>query len=444
MPQTKINSTGILADVSHVYLQQTTTLQNVLHFLFLRRKPSSNHLSLVYGEDATRDATVEQGGGQAERHHLYLMRGRIVSLHRLVRVAHLFFYCVGLFPTWAAFSPLPDHIIIPSTNKSSSSGALRSSTSTRLEMMRLPAAKALITKAIAIGAPAYNEGNIDECAQIYQATALQVVQSNSLPKFLQVNLQQTLLMAAQQSSIDAAWAFRGQFDTILEYQEPITPFSPSSSRFKDLSLKQPFTNKVMFLNDPVVVNDNVMGGRSMCLWDETSNTFRGMTSLANNGGFASLRWRFKTTQNWNHAKGIYIRVQSQSKPMEHTFRLLLKDELCEQKVRGANYKVTFACPPRDPLQTTTTIIQPTMALKQIINANNDGADDNSSIIYIPFTAFGEMEQRGRKVMLSPTPTSPPGPIFLNIGAVTEIGIMAIKPTVVGDFELTIEDWGLFV
>ena len=369
-----------------------------------------------------------------------------MSLHHFVLVAHLVFICLGLFPTWAAFSPLPDHNIIPSTNKSSSSEALRSLTSTRLEMMRLPAAKALITKAIAIGAPAYNEGNIDECAQVYQATALQVVQSNVLPNFLQVNLQQTLLMAAQQSSIDAAWAFRGQFDTILEYQEPITPFSPSSSRFKDLSLKQPFTNKIMFLNDPVVVNDNVMGGRSMCQWDETSNTFRGMTSLANNGGFASLRWRFKTTQNWNHAKGIYIRVQSQSKPMEHTFRLLLKDELCEQKVRGANYKVTFACPPQDPIQTTTTTIHPTKALKQITNAKNDDDDagDNSRIIYIPFTAFGEMEQRGRKVMLSPTPTSPPGPIYLNIGAVTEIGIMAIKPTVVGDFELTIQDWGLFV
>ena len=315
--------------------------------------------------------------------------------------------------------------------------------STRLEMMRLPAAKALITKAIAIGAPAYNEGNIDECAQIYQTTALQVVQFNVLPKFLQVNLQQTLLMAAQQSSVDAAWAFRGQFDIILEYQEPITPFSTSSSRFKDLSLKQPFTNKLMFLNDPVVVNDNVMGGRSMCLWDETSNTFRGMTSLANNGGFASLRWRFKATQNWNHAKGIYIRVLSQSKPMEHTFRLLLKDELCDQKVRGANYKVTFASPPQDPTQTTRKLTA-TKALNQIINDNNDDTDDNSSTIYIPFTAFGEMEQRGRKVMLSPTPTSPPGPVFLNTGAVTEIGIMAIKPTVVGDFELTIQDWGLFV
>jgi hypothetical protein len=292
-------------------------------------------------------------------------------------------------------------------------------------MMHLPSAKALITKAISIGAPAYNEGNIDECAQIYQATALKVVQSNVLPRFLQANLEQTLIMANQQSSMDAAWAFRGQFDAILEYQEPITP--ASSTRYKD-SLKQPFTNQIMFLNDPVVVNDNVMGGRSTCMWEETTKTFQGTTSLANNGGFASLRWRLKKAQNWNHATGIYIRVISHSNPLEHTFRLLLKDALCEQ-VRGANYKVSFANPTVSSTATTTK-----MAMTQI----NDSK--NAATIYIPFSAFGPMEQRGRAVMLP----SSPSPLLLNTGAVTEIGIMAIKPTVVGDFELTVQDWGLFV
>mmetsp|Transcript_318 Transcript_318/g.335 ORF Transcript_318/g.335 Transcript_318/m.335 type:complete len:229 (+) Transcript_318:3-689(+) len=44
-----------------------------------------------------------------------------------------------------------------------------------------------------------------------------------------------------------------------------------------------------------------------------------------------------------------------------------------------------------------------------------------------------MEQMGRQLS---------GPIF-NPSAVSEIGIMAIKPSVVGDFELTIPEWGLY-
>jgi len=376
---------------------------------------------------------------------------KILSLHSVV----LYFFVVRSCPSTpsglaTAFVPLNSftnnhrHHHHAVNNKST---IPTRTVSTHLDMMRLPSIKALINNAISIGAPAYNEGNIDECAQVYQAAALQVFQSNVLPQFLQTKLQQTLLMSGQQSSIDAAWAFRGQFDAILEYQEPITPItsaasSSSSSRLMD-SMKQPFTTKIMFLNDPIVVNDNVMGGRSTCLWDEETKTFEGTTSLANNGGFASLRWRLKATQNWNHAKGIYIQVKSQSKPMEHTFRLLLKDGLCEQ-VQGANYKVTFAC----PTQTSQLVrdVSTTMASSlTIFNDDDDnGSSSSSPIIYIPFSAFGEMEQRGRKVMISPSPSSPPSPLYLDTSAITEIGIMAIKPTVVGDFELTIEDWGLYI
>ena len=76
---------------------------------------------------------------------------------------------------------------------------------------------------------------------------------------------------------------------------------------------------------------------------------------------------------------------------------------CEQ-ARGANFKNVFS--------------------------NPDQTDDP---IYIPFEAFDQMEQMGRALS---------GPVF-NRGGVTELGLMAIKPTVVGEFELQIEEWGLY-
>ena len=91
---------------------------------------------------------------------------------------------------------------------------------------------------------------------------------------------------------------------------------------------------------------------------------------------------------------------------QHTFRIILKDDNCE-RVRLANYKVVFANP--DQIQD-----QP---------------------LLIPFTAFDQMEQMGNSLVGSP-PFNPMG--------VTEIGIMAIKPTVVGEFQLEFEEWGLYV
>jgi hypothetical protein len=268
----------------------------------------------------------------------------------------------------------------------------------------MQSAKSRISKAISIGAPAYNAGDIDECARVYQETALEIIDSKVLPASLQSNLEDALTTAkaGQENSKDIAWAFRGQFDTIMEYQEP---FTPSSSADKTKYTLEPFTDR-MLPNEPVIVNDNVMGGMSRGMWDATESTFRGSTSLANNGGFASLRWRMKTLQNWSYANGIYMKV-SHSQPSQHTFRILVKDDLCQQ-VRGANYKTVFS--------------------------NPDDDDDKEAVIYVPFTAFDQMEQMGRQLQAPP----------FNRGAVTEIGIMAIKPTVVGDFELTIKEWGLYV
>ena len=79
--------------------------------------------------------------------------------------------------------------------------------------------------------------------------------------------------------------------------------------------------------------------------------------------------------------------------------------MCE-RVRIANYKVVFANPQQldEPL-------------------------------FIPFTETGSMEQMGRTMQGSPN---------FNPSAVTEIGLMAIKPTVVGEFMMELENWGLYI
>lgn len=252
-------------------------------------------------------------------------------------------------------------------------------------------AKSLISNAISIGAPAYNAGDISKCARVYKETALEI--APILPQNLQTGLEATVGKKFRDAN-EEAWAFREQFDSIIDYQ---IPYMPAGSNVK----LEPFTDN-MIPSSPYVVNDNVMGGISQGEWLSTSKTFRGATSLANNGGFSSLRWRFDRIQNWSYAKGIYLKVKH-SDPSTHTFRVILKDTICEQ-VRLSNFKNDFT--------------------------NPDQTDDP---ICIPFESFDQMEQMGRRLS---------GPMF-NRAEVTELGLMAIKPTVVGEFELNIKEWGLY-
>ena len=267
-----------------------------------------------------------------------------------------------------------------------------SSSSSPTVSQQMDRAKDLISNAISIGAPAYNAGDISKCARVYKETALEI--APILPQNLQTGLEATIGKTFQDAN-EEAWAFRKQFDSIVEYQIPFAP------RVSNVTL-EPFTDK-MIPPSPIVVNDNVMGGISKGEWLSTSKIFRGATSLANNGGFSSLRWRFDRIQNWSYAKGIYLKV-NHSDPSSHTFRLILKDTTCEQ-VRLSNFKNVFA--------------------------NPNQIDDP---ICIPFKSFDEMEQMGRRLS---------GPLF-NRAEVTELGLMAIKPTVIGEFELKIEEWGLYL
>eukprot|EP00531_Pseudo-nitzschia_arenysensis_P004718 CAMPEP_0116135470 /NCGR_PEP_ID=MMETSP0329-20121206/11206_1 /TAXON_ID=697910 /ORGANISM="Pseudo-nitzschia arenysensis, Strain B593" /LENGTH=265 /DNA_ID=CAMNT_0003630269 /DNA_START=182 /DNA_END=977 /DNA_ORIENTATION=- len=261
-----------------------------------------------------------------------------------------------------------------------------SSSSSMTASQQMDRAKNLISSAISIGAPAYNAGDIPKCAQVYKETALEI--SQILPKNLQTGLEATIKRSFQDAN-EEAWAFRKQFDSIIEYQIPFVPGATNVSL-------EPFTN-TMIPVEPYVVNDNVMGGISQGGWSSTSKTFRGNTSLANNGGFSSLDGG--STESKTGLMPRVLKVKH-SEPSGHTFRLILKDTTCEQ-VRLSNFKNVFA--------------------------NPDQVDDP---ICIPFESFDQMEQMGRPLS---------GPVF-NRAQVTELGLMAIKPTVVGEFELKIEEW----
>eukprot|EP00548_Thalassiothrix_antarctica_P002057 CAMPEP_0194153348 /NCGR_PEP_ID=MMETSP0152-20130528/56137_1 /TAXON_ID=1049557 /ORGANISM="Thalassiothrix antarctica, Strain L6-D1" /LENGTH=277 /DNA_ID=CAMNT_0038858581 /DNA_START=163 /DNA_END=996 /DNA_ORIENTATION=- len=276
-----------------------------------------------------------------------------------------------------------------------SSSSRTSLTTTSLGAAELNSAKRIISQAISIGVPAYNNGDIAKCADVYEEAAKKI--TTLLPESLKKNLEESMKTLSD-TDIDAkAWALRRQFDAIVEFQPPFLPVESNNATTFETFTKQQLPN-------PVGVMDNVMGGISEGGWMAERNTFFGQTSLENNGGFSSLRWKFTNIQNWSYAKGIYLKIKH-SKPEQHTFQLILKDKNCE-RVGFANYKSVFANP--------NSIDEP---------------------ILLPFSAFNQMERMGNSLNGSPP---------LNPSIVTEIGIMAIKPSVIGNFELKVEEWGLYL
>ncbi len=271
----------------------------------------------------------------------------------------------------------------------------------------LDRAKRIIARAISIGAPAYNTGDVRKCATVYKDAAREI--SELVPP----SLRERLLLEVEKNDDDynaKAWALRRIFDSIAEHEMPYVPRLVTD---RDGIALEPFTTSEIG-DGPVGVMDGVMGGTSWGSWSPGANAFHGRISLENNGGFASLRWRLPGgPRDWSRAGGVYVRGLEHSRPGEHTFRLILKDRACE-RARLANFKATFAHPRRRSV--------------------DDGVSSSSSLLLIPFSAFDRMEQMGRVL---------PGSPALDPRSMTEIGLMAIKPTVVGEFRLEFGEWGLY-
>jgi NADH dehydrogenase [ubiquinone] 1 alpha subcomplex assembly factor 1 len=89
------------------------------------------------------------------------------------------------------------------------------------------------------------------------------------------------------------------------------------------------------LDNWVIVNDTVMGGRSSTLLDINDSylSFSGTLSLENNGGFASIR-RVYNGKAWLSDKPIQIQVKGDGREYQLRFRT-------NQRVDGVHYVASF-------------------------------------------------------------------------------------------------------
>lgn len=91
--------------------------------------------------------------------------------------------------------------------------------------------------------------------------------------------------------------------------------------------------------DPSPVNDQVMGGRSVSRWRRDAGgygVFEGLVSLADGGGFASVRAALENTDLSGHA-GVVVRVRGDGK----RYRLILRND---RGLSGINHMHDFVAP----------------------------------------------------------------------------------------------------
>lgn len=194
-----------------------------------------------------------------------------------------------------------------------------------------------LTNAINIGAPVYNTGDHQKCFEIYLQTAFSLIDQNPEGKDVLEGAVNRAL--GQESSTEKAWTMRKAFDSLIQrpqFAQPSTalgapqsarPFTQphrgatDTSRAPTDTTTSPDTNGVasgtlldFAAADSVrswrALNDNVMGGRSQCTglaWSNGAGVFKGETSLANNGGFASVRTS-QVTSCHPQGKGLLLEV----------------------------------------------------------------------------------------------------------------------------------------
>jgi monofunctional biosynthetic peptidoglycan transglycosylase len=156
-----------------------------------------------------------------------------------------------------------------------------------------------LEEAVRSGVPAFNHGNHRECAEIYTKACQKIVDSHSdqVPHSVMTTLQKALERSGHmQHSTLRAWALRHGIDAAyadlrdLSGENSASIMSTSAGKseartlfsFHDAEAAEPWQT----------TNDGVMGGRSdgqFRINDDRNMEFFGTLSLANNGGFASVR-----------------------------------------------------------------------------------------------------------------------------------------------------------
>jgi len=153
----------------------------------------------------------------------------------------------------------------------------------------------MLEDAIERGVPVFNRGDHHECAEIYKAVCLAIVNSKSdqLPQSVMTALKTGLDRAEHQHDAGSrAWALRRGMDSAMI---GLRDMSRTSSRTAEVG------GRILFSFDNSdaaaqwqTTNDGVMGGRSdgrFRINEDNNMEFFGTLSLENNGGFASVRAR---------------------------------------------------------------------------------------------------------------------------------------------------------
>jgi transforming growth factor-beta-induced protein len=189
-------------------------------------------------------------------------------------------------------------------------------------MSRLQARRTL-EDAIRRGVPVFNRGDHRQCAEIYATACQAIVESASeqVPQSV-ITALKTALDRAKGVDDDRsrAWALRGGMDSALATglrEEP--PANSSTAAGKE---------RLLFAFDKPeapaqwrTTNDGVMGGRSdgqFKINEDKNMEFFGTLSLANNGGFASVR---SSGSNLGLAKGDSIVARIRGDGREYNLNL---------------------------------------------------------------------------------------------------------------------------
>ena len=280
-----------------------------------------------------------------------------------------------------------------------------------------PMIKREIQNAISKGAPMYNEGNIVGCEKLYMNLLTEMLNPSSvnfsnldsnLPKVHEhlLNTKRKLVKSDNSNQRNSmtdknAWTLRHCLDTILKMETGESSCGSGVTRI---------TNKILLdLKTPGVsiLNDGVMGGVSTSIWQ--GGVFSGKVRLDNNGGFASLRHPFQTPMNLSQFDGFYISAKNMlgSQFENQEFCLIIKDSKCMQSM-ATNFKMKF---------TPTT---------------GKGISRSEHTVSAKVLNQPESFGRPRRDQWN-----------CDMRQICEIGVMAIKPGVIGDFKIMIFEIGVF-
>jgi len=164
----------------------------------------------------------------------------------------------------------------------------------------------IIENAISVGAPLYNEGDIEGCANIYMAAALTIVSNRLFGAKIIVTAYSTAL---GQSDRKAAWTLRNAFDfvsdTINNLPDPLPSMATTPER-------EPMAwDYDMSQLRWVVSNDVVMGGESSSQVSAVNGMidFNGYVTTASNGGFATAKGSSRSELDLSRCTGVAFQAK---------------------------------------------------------------------------------------------------------------------------------------